>query len=550
MENTHTNNIEPVSAVDQSIITQALLAAANEMGAKLIRSAHSPIVREASDCSTALLDPEGNVVAQAELIPLQLGSISHTFAPCVEAKPIDQLREGDFYINNDPFSGGQHLPDVFLFTPIFIDQQLVGFSASIAHHIDLGGGAPGLNADATDIHQEGIIFPPGCYNLETDWNGGNLERLLRANIRLPDATVGDFNAQFAANKIGAQRVKELCLKHGVNKILAVMTLMLDYSEQRLRNGIQSIPDGTYYGEDIIDNDGAGSEPLNIKAKVIVQGSDIEIDFSGSADQVKSNINCPFASTVGAAASVIKSVMTSSDIPFNSGASRAIKVYAPFGSILNPRPPAAVRARLLPSYRVHNAVMKALAQAAPERAIAIGYDTTSSCCLSHESDKGFSIYLEIFGGGLGASESKDGCDGVDCLLSNCSNIPIESLDMGYDFFRVRDYSLIPNSGGMGEYRGGLGIQRIYEITKDNVLFATYADRFENKPEGLLGGQSGAVAGTHVNRGGEIIPLGSKQSFTLQKGDLLFLRTGGGGGYGPPSSRPGSLIESDRLNELIL
>ena len=318
---------EALHPADTAVITQALLAASHEMGVKLIRSAHSPIVREASDCSTALLDRHGNVVAQAELIPLQLGSISHTFAPCAAIAPPETLTEDDFYINNDPFNGGQHIPDVFIFTPIFLDGEHIGFSASVAHHIDMGGGAPGLNPDATDVHQEGIIIPPSKYSLSRDWNGGLLERLIRSNIRMPDATIGDFNAQFAANRIGAERVKELCRKHGKDKVLAVMDHVLDYAERRVRTAIAEVPDGEYVGEDALDDDGQGNGPLPVRCKVTVDGSNLSVNFSGSCDQVKSNMNNPFASTVGASASVIKAVLTDADIPFNSGASRAVSILS-------------------------------------------------------------------------------------------------------------------------------------------------------------------------------------------------------------------------------
>ncbi|MBT6277719.1 MAG: hydantoinase B/oxoprolinase family protein [Chromatiales bacterium] len=538
-----------LNPADQAVITQALLAAANEMGAKLIRSAHSPIVREASDASTALLDRHGRVVAQSELIPLQLGSITHTFEACAAVMPLEELGEGDFYINNDPFNGGQHVPDVFIFTPIFFAGERVGFSASVAHHIDLGGGAPGLNADATDVHQEGIIFPPSRYSIERDWNGGSFERLLRANIRLPEATVGDFNAQFAANRIGAERVRELCRKHGKDTVIAVMNAALDYAERRVRAAIANVPDGTYIGADAIDDDGFGSEPLVVRASVTIEGEDIRVDFAGSSPQVKSNINNPFASTVGATASVVKSVLTSHDIPFNAGALRAVHVSAPLGSIVNPRPPAAVRARLLPSYRVYNAVMKALAQVLPERVVAAGYDTTTSACLSHLGPNGYSIYLEIFGGGLGASAVTDGCDGVDSPLSNCSNIPIEAMDMTYDFFRVVDYSLVPDSGGDGRQRGGLALQRIYEVIADDVQFATYADRFELAPQGLFGGEPGSCAKTFVERDGERIALRSKQSFSLRRGDRLVMQTGGGAGYGPTEARQASERARDVENEFV-
>ena len=188
-----------INPIDQAVISQGLLASAREMGAKLIRSAYSPILREARDGSAAILDRHGNVVAQADLIPLQLGPISKTFKPCAEVVPPEDLEEGDFYINNSPFEGGQHLPDVYIFSPIFVEQSLIGFSASVAHHLDLGGGAPGMNPNATDIHQEGVIIPPSRYNMERDWNGGPFERFIAANIRIPELTIGDFNAQFAAN---------------------------------------------------------------------------------------------------------------------------------------------------------------------------------------------------------------------------------------------------------------------------------------------------------------------------------------------------------------
>ena len=204
--------------VDQAIVSQALVAAAKEMGIKLVRSAYSPIVREANDCSAALLDVYGNVVSQAELIPMQLGPIGTTFRACAELYPPETLEPGDFYINNDPYHGGQHVPDIFIFTPIFFRTRLVGFSSTVAHHLDLGGGAPGLNMAAGDVYQEGLIFPPSRYNENRDWNGGPFERLVRANVRVPEKTIGDCNAQFAANAVGARRVIELCEKFGADAV--------------------------------------------------------------------------------------------------------------------------------------------------------------------------------------------------------------------------------------------------------------------------------------------------------------------------------------------
>jgi len=529
--------------VDHAVISQALIAAAREMGVKLVRSAYSPIVREANDCSAALLDRHGNVISQAELIPMQLGPIATTFRPCAEIAPPETLEEGDFYINNDPFHGGQHVPDVFIFSPIFFDTELVGFSATVAHHLDLGGGAPGLNPDATDVHQEGIIIPPSKYNLARDWNGGGLERLLRSNIRLPELTIGDFNAQFAANAIGSRRVADLCAKYGTRKVMQSMRELLDYSERRMRAAIAEIPDGTYTGEDAMDDDGTTDEPLPVRASVTIAGDQVSVDFEGTCDQVRSNVNCPFASTIAAALSCVKSVLTSPDIPFNEGAKRPIEISAPYGSLLNPKPPAPVRARMLSAYRAFNAVMKALAQAAPERAIAAGFDTTESCCLSHFTENGYSIYLEIFGGGYGASAGDDGCDAVDSPLSNCGNIPVEAMDMEHEFFRVIEYSVVPDSGGNGKFRGGLGLRRVYEVLEDNVKFATYSDRFRITPEGLFGGETGGAASTQIIRGRETIELGSKLSFDLLKGDKLVMTTGGGAGYGDPAERAPDRVAAD-------
>ena len=533
-----------IDPVDQAVIAQGLISAAREMGVKLIRSAYSPIVREAADCSAAILDRFGNVVSQAELIPMQLGPIGATFQPCAALFPVEDLEEGDFYINNDPFQGGQHVPDVFLFSPIFVGGALVGFGATVAHHLDLGGGAPGLNPDATDVHQEGIIFPPSKYNLERDWNGGPFERLVRANIRVPDQTIGDFNAQFAANHIGGDRVRELCGKYGIDTVQAAMSELLDYSERRMRAAIAQAPDGVYVGHDALDDDGTGDTPLPFKATVTIAGDSVNVDFTGTHDQVNSNVNCPFASTVAAALSCVKSVLTSPDIPFNEGSKRPIKVHAPYGSILNPRPPAAVRARMITGYRAFNATMKALAQAVPEKVIAAGFDTTESICLSRLDNNGYQIHLEIFGGGYGAGVGNDGCDAVDSPLSNCSNVPIESMDMEFDYFRVLHYGLREGSGGAGRHRGGLGLVRAWEILKDGVSFATYSDRFRLSPEGLFGGEPGACAETHIIRDGQRIAVPSKILQDLRKGDILVTATGGGAGYGQPAERAQALTDQDR------
>ena len=523
-----------LSQVDQAIVNRALIAATHEMGTKLIRSAHSPIVREAQDCSAALLSAHGKVVAQAELTPVQLGSITQTFAPCLELFPPDTLQEGDFLINNDPFHGGQHIQDIFIFTPIFWNKRLIGFSATVVHHIDLGGGAPGLNPEAGDVHQEGIIFPPSRYSFSRDWQGGPFERLVAANVRMPDATIGDINAQFAANATGAKRLRTLAERYGVDDLSAAMEEMLNYSERRVRNAVRALPDGIYEAEAALDDDGIGDTPVVIRTQVKISNGEISVSFEGTDPQVATNLNCPFASTFASAVACLKSVLTSPDIPFNDGVERVMKVDAPYGSILNPKPPAPVRARLLASHRVFNAVMKALAQVVPDKVIADGFDTTTPVCLSHLGPEGYNIYLEILGGGYGAGSGNDGCDGVDCPLSNCSNIPVEALEMDYPFLRVEQYGLIQGSGGKGHSRGGHGFERSYRILDDGVQFATYSDRFTKPAAGLFGGEPGREAEMLIERGEETIRLKSKMGIGLEREDLLVVRTGGGGGYGAAES----------------
>lgn len=535
-----------VNPFDNAIISQSILAAAREMGIKLIRSAYSTILREASDGSAAIADVNGDVIAQAELIPIQLGPIGMTLKQCLQRFPAETIGPDDFMITNDPYSGGQHLPDVYIFCPIFFRGRLVGFSASVAHQIDFGGGAPGLDPGATDIYQEGLRLPLTRWSVSRDWNGGPLEQLVRANIRVPDLTIGDMNAMFAANAIAAARIAQLCEKYGDTMVTDVMAEMANYSERRFRAAIAQLPDGVYYGEDVIDDDGTSDEPLHIKVKVAVSGDGVDIDFAGSSPQVRRNLNSPFSCTVSAAVTCVKSILTSPDIPFNDGILRAIRISAPYGSILNPAPPSPVRARLEANYRIYNAIMRALSSVAPEKVIATGFDTLTAACFSLQRGEGYSVYLEIFGGGYGGSQHGDGCDAVDSPLSNCANTPAEALDMEYDFFRLERYALEADSFGQGKHRGGAGFSRQYSVLKDGVVFAIYADRYRYAPQGLFGGEEGQRGYCELTRNGVTERLASKSMVTLNRGDRVKVFMGGGGGYGDPAERDPALIEADIAN----
>ncbi len=541
---TSDNAAPALDPVDYAVISQALIAGAREMGVKLVRSAYSTIIREASDASACLFDRHGNVVAQAELIPMQLGPMSEIFRACAERYPVESLQEGDFYINNDPYSGGQHLQDVFIYSPVFFEGELIGFAGTVAHHLDLGGGNPGLTTEAVDVHAEGFVFPPSRFNHARDWAGdGLLKRLVAANIRVPQQTIGDFDAQFAANAMGGERLRQLCARYGSARLQQAMDRLIGYSEARFRAALAAVPDGVYYGEDAVDDDGITDTPLVVKAKVTIAGDSVDIDFAGTCPQVARNLNCPYASTVSAALTAVKTVLTTADIPFNEGLKHAVTVRAPQGSLLNPRYPAPVRARMEAAYRAFNAVVKALAQVVPERVIAGGNDSTLVTSLSHRADGRYRVYLEVYGGGYGASSRYDGCDAVDSPLSNCTNTPIEAADMDFSHFRIVGYGLIPDSCGHGKQRGGLGFFRSFEILEDDVNFAIYADRFRIAPYGLFGGTDGQPGRAEILRDGQTIPVASKDQRTLRKGDILTIYTAGGGGYGDPAQRSMALLDDD-------
>ena len=328
-----------------------------------------------------------------------------------------------------------------------------------------------------------------------------------------------------------------------------MDELIRYGERRMRAAIRAVPDGVYRGEDRIDDDGAGGRPVAIRCAMTVRGDEIAIDFTGTDPQVATNMNCPYASTLAAAYSCVKGVLTDPETPFNAGSLAPITINAPLGTIVNPRRPAPVRARMTAVNRVFDAVMKAFAAAVPERAIATGFDTTTGPYLSRRSGGRYQVYHEIIGGGWGASAGADGCSGVDGPGSNCSNAPVEALDMDYDYFRVLEYALIPDSGGSGRQRGGLGIRRRYLILKHEVQYAQYGDRFRFEPEGLFGGGPGRAARCTLERDGEAIALPSKVMMTLRAGDVLTVETGGGAGYGDPRERAAAAIEADLAEGLV-
>jgi len=537
-----------IDAVTFNIISSALKAIPQEMGINLLRSAYSSIVREAKDMSAAILDRNGNVVVQAEHIPMLLSAIPSFFEGCAKYHPIHEIAPDEFLISNDSYNGGQHLSDIAIFTPIYYEGEIIGFSASVAHHVDLGGITPGiLGPYATEIFQEGLIIPPIKAKLENGKIGGALEAIIRANIRVPHETIGDLNAQIVGNRTGADRLIGLIDKYGLETIESCMAELLNYSERLTRQQIEKVPDGMYCGEAFLDDDGRSTDgsSIRIHVKIIVNGSNIIADFSESDPQNDGIQNSTIGSTIGAVHSTIRHIfLSASDVPPNAGCNRPIKVIAPKGSIANPHRPACVHARVTISYRIYEAIMQAFSNVLPERVIAPGYN--SSCCtaLSLKSQQDYKIISEVIAGGWGASFRNDGADGLPFPLSNCANVPAEYVDVEYDFLRLLRYELVPDSCGHGKFRGGLGELREYEILKSGVEFTAFTDRFKLQPEGIFGGTGGKSGRiTVVKKNGDIMNLPSKTNYILDAGDILTIEIGGGGGYGDPTERERELIFKD-------
>ncbi|MGX7709509.1 hydantoinase B/oxoprolinase family protein [Methylobacterium sp. Gmos1] len=533
-----------------NIISNGLHGIAQEMGEKLVRSAYSTIIREARDCSTSFLDRQGRIIAQAQFCPIHMNSFGKVFEAFARRFDLSTIRPNEGLITNDPYSGAQHLNDIVLFTPVFFRGKLVAFSASLGHHIDVGGGAAGPNASATDVFSEGLRIPLSRFDVERDLGDGLLEQFIRINVRPPDQVMGDIYAQMAANRTGEARFIEMLERFGAETVLAGAAELQDYSERLAREAIRAIPDGVYYAEDFVDDNGFTDEPLRVCVTVTVEGDGIAFDFAGSAPQTRGMINSPVASTISAAFGAMGILLGGGTIPVNDGLYRPIRrVDVPYGSFLNPSQPVAVRARNNACHRVYNVIMKAMSEVVPTQVLASGHDTTNAIGMGHMSEDRYRVYMEVVGGGWGASAGADGADVVDGYVGNCSNVPVESLEADYPFMRVEEYALRRGSAGAGERRGGLGARRVYRILDEGVTFNSYSDRFKVAPWGLFGGEPGRHSRFLVERDGQTIALPSKGNTTLRKGDRLVIETAGGGGYGEPGRRDKALVAKEIAEGLM-
>ncbi len=502
------SGLDPISL---QVLVGALRAACDEMGAVLIRSAHSPNIKERHDCSTALFDARGELVMQAEHIPVHLGSM-----PDAVAAVLDRDQEpGTPWILNDPFRGGTHLPDVTLISPLFDGEHLLGFAASRAHHADIGGPTPGgMPALSTRLDEEGVVIPP---TRATDEE----LRELAGQMRNPAERLADLRAQRAANLTGAKRVTELVERLGRDELLAGMDEILDYAERRSRAAIAELPDGDYEATEVLEGGPDGDEEIELRVTATIAGEELRLDFSGSADQVEGNLNCPLAVTKSASFFAVR-VLTDPDAPPCAGAHRPIEVAAPQGSVLNARSPAAVAAgNVETSSRVADLVLAALGGAT--EAPAQGQGTMNNFTLAGESW----TYYETIGGGQGACPDADGPSAIHVAMSNTLNTPVEVFEADYPV-RVRKLAVRRGSGGAGRHAGGDGVVREIEALEP-MQFTLITERRRRAPRGRDGGADGAP-GRNLLNDRELPP---KTAGELRPGDRLRLETPGGGGLGTPT-----------------
>ncbi len=491
------SRLDPITL---QVMLGALRAACDEMGAVLVRSAHSANIKERRDASTALFDAEGQMVMQAEHIPVHLGAMPSAVAAVLD----EEQRPGEPWILNDPYQGGTHLPDITVISPLFFDDDLVGFAASRAHHADVGAEEPGsMPADSRTLEEEGVVIPPTRLTDEVLHD-------LAGQMRNPRQREADLRAQLAAGRAGGDRVAALIDRFGLDTVQAAMQETLDYAERRTRARIEELDDGVREARDVLE---APDGDLELTLEATVEADSVTLDFAGSAEQHEGNLNCPLAVTLSACYFALR-VLTDPDVPPCAGAYRPVTVSAPEGSLLNARSPAAVAAgNVETSSRVADLVLEAFGRA-------LGQGTMNNVTLGNDDF----TYYETIGGGQGACDDADGPSAVHVAMSNTLNTPVEALELEFPL-RAVEYALRRDSGGAGRQRGGDGVVRELEALAD-MRYSLITERRRNPPPGADGGEPGEP-GRNLLNGEELPP---KHSGELSSGDRLRIETPGGGGYG--------------------
>jgi N-methylhydantoinase B len=527
MTTTATPRLTPIQV---EVIGSALASICEEMGEALIKSSYSPNIKERRDCTTAIFDREGNMLAQAEHIPIHLGSLMGVVSALTDAYALDDIRDGDSFVANDPFTGGgTHLPDIVLVTPLFVGGVLHGWATNLAHHADYA------ERGHENIFQEGLRIP--VVRFLRDWQYlPDVMRMILANMQIPAERIADFNAQVAANRLAVARFTEISENYGVETVAEAGRELLDYTERKTRSGISEIPDGTYRFSDIFEcNEIAGDLPLSVEIRIL--GDHMHLEFD-APPQVRAGINMVKTALLATVYYAVKTIV-GPDIPANAGLYRPISVEAPLGSLINCVSPAAVHARVQVCQRVVDLIYGALAEVIPAKVSAASNGAVSSMQFSGIDPRTgkFYVHVESIGGGNGAGCDYDGLDGVQAHITNSSNLPVENLEYEYPL-TVLKYELIDGSGGAGEHRGGMGIAREIRINHDDGLCEVNLSRVRTRPWGLFGGQPGTPAWGARNG-----VVDNSLLHRLNAGERIAMYTAGGGGYGDPARREAQMVGLD-------
>lgn len=540
------STIDPVTF---SVVWGGLLSTAAEMGSTLLRTAYSMTVREGSDFSTGVFDAEGNMVAQGDYSPGHLGSMAFTVRQMLDYYPKGSLGPGDAVICNDPTIGSGHLPDIFMVTPVFHDDELIGYAVNIAHHIDVGGSAPGSEevVGVSETCQEGIkLMPVLLYKAGEPIR--EILRIIEGNVRIKDV-LGDLHAQYAANMTGVARMQGLARQYGPRQLAACMREILARSREAMVEAIAELPYGTYRFEDVLDDVGPDTEPVPFKLELTVEPGRIICDWEGTGPQRPAGINAYMQYTRSYCIAAIKAV-TLPRSPQNFGIIGCIEIRAPQGCYVNPNPGAASGARAVNANRIYEVVMGALAQIVPDRVIAASSGFCNpkvSGMLSPHTGKPFLAWMTAVGG-VGAHRHRDGQEATTSP-TNGTNTPVEVQEMNAPVF-VERMELMPDSAGAGRFRGGMAMRKDVRLLADAGLVTNLGDRYVNAPYGLEGGLHGSKAATILNPGtGAERSLHSKGTYPLRRGDVLSMRTAGAGGFGDPATRDPSAVLRDVRHGLV-
>ncbi len=532
--------LDPITV---EVIGSAFSSLVEEMGTSLIRASYSTNIKERRDCSTIVFDAQGRTLAQAEHIPIHLGSLMGLVEEILRRYDLDEIDPGDMFIGNDAYTGGgTHLPDIVVLSPVFFDGEIVGFVSNLSHHADF------VDRGHAHIYQEGLRIPPVKIFDRGELREDILEFIL-LNCQVPRERLGDLRAQFAANRLGVRRMQRLCERYGAETVKQAGGALLDYAERQTRAGIARIPDGTYRFTDTFDCEGLGQQELEFQVAITVTGDEIQLDFTGNPPQVRAGLNMVWTALLATCYYAVKIVVDPTILP-NAGMYRPIHVSAEPDSILNCSEPAAINGRTQTCQRVVDLILGALAQAVPERVIAACTGSNSGITFSGVDPRTgeYYSYLETIGGGFGARATKDGLDGVQTHVTNTSNLPVESLEQEYPIL-VERYELASGTGGSGRQRGGMAIRRSVRVQGHQAAFGGSTSRRLSSPWGLEGGLSGGRARIVLDR-----PDGSHYEDTgiptlLEDGDVITIQTAGSGGYGSPSERAAEQVRLDVEDEVI-